>query len=67
MKKLGDQMKDSSENVVKYNQIMFISVAYNKCGYLDGIVVDIKSFTQRIKDLSSMFKTIFYEGSRFYT
>jgi len=32
---------------------------------VDGIVVDIKSFTQRLKDMEDLFNKVFEKGSRF--
>lgn len=51
----------------KENEVLFISVGYTKNGTIDGVVVDIKSFIQRIKDSEEMLSKIFSENDRFYS
>lgn len=65
--KENDKMKENlaETDASKENEILFISVGYTKKGTIDGIVVDIKSFTQRIKDSEELFKKTFDKGDRF--
>lgn len=68
MSQKDDKIKENmQETEAKENEIMFISVGYTKNGTIDGIVVDIKSFTQRIKDMDEIFNKVFEKNCRFYT
>jgi hypothetical protein len=66
MSQKDDKIKENmQETEAKENEIMFISVGYTKNGTIDGTVVDIKSFTQRIKDMDEIFNKVFEKGCRF--
>jgi hypothetical protein len=63
----NDKMKENLTEAEssKENEVLFISVGYTKNGLIDGVVVDIKSFIQRIKDSEEMLSRIFKENDRF--
>jgi len=63
----NDKMKENLTEAEssKENEVLFITVGYTKNGLIDGVVVDIKSFIQRIKDSEEMLSKIFSENDRF--
>lgn len=65
----NDKMKENLTEAEssKENEVLFISVGQTKNGTIDGVVVDIKSFIQRIKDSEEMLSRIFSENDRFYS